>query len=206
MASRGLFDERMDKRFTGRAVLTVACVLSNGPIYTRDHVARLDAMVAEHMTQPYRFVCLDDSPFPGWWAKISLFEPGRFNGRVLYLDLDVTVVGSLDEIADFPAPFVAIKDWERPTFNSSVMAWDAGVADRVYTGFTPEIMERQNYGGDQAWLTDSLPMQAQAQFFPVNWCPSYKHHCRYSVPKGAKAVVFHGQPRPWDLTKDLVLA
>lgn len=160
-------------------------------------------MLAEHMTQPYRFVCLDDSPLPGWWAKISLFEPGRFDGRVLYLDLDVTVVGSLDEAADYPARFVAIKDWERPTFNSSVMAWHAGVADRVYTGFTPEIMERKNYGGDQAWITECMP---DAETFPPDWCPSYKHQCRYSVPNGAKVIVYHGRPKPWDVTKELVFA
>ena len=182
-------------------MLTVACVLSPGPIYTREHVARLEAMVAEYMTQPYRFMCLDDSPFPGWWAKISLFEPGRFTDRVLYLDLDVTVVGSLDEIADYPWPFAAIKDYERQGLNSSVMSWGPIWADHVYAGFTPDVMDRP--GGDQAWITE---LQPNAATFPPNWCPSYKHQCRYSVPQGAKVVVFHGRPKSWELTKDLVFA
>lgn len=183
-------------------MLTVACVLSEGPKrhYDRSHVARLERMVAAHMAQPYRFVCLDDSPFPGWWAKISLFEPGRFSGRVLYLDLDVTVVGGLDDIADFPSPFAAIKDWERPTVNSSVMAWDAGHLDGLYDDFSPQVMNR--LAGDQDWISERIP----AATFPKDWCVSYKHQCHYSVPLGARVVVFHGRPKPWDLKKDLILA
>ena len=79
--------------------LTVACVLSAGPTYNRSHVERLERMIATHMLQPYRFVCVDDSPFQGFWSKVSLFQTGRFSGRVLYLDLDVTVIGSLDDLA-----------------------------------------------------------------------------------------------------------
>src|SRR3990172_3475193 len=123
-------------------MLTVACVLSPGPTYNRSHVERLEVMVAQHMRQPYRFVCVDDSPFPGYWAKVSLFQPGRFTGRVLYLDLDVTVVGTLDELAYYPYPFAAIRDYQYPLqINSSVMAWDAGVSDCVYDDFMPDAME-----------------------------------------------------------------
>ena len=92
-------------------MLIIACVLSPGPTYRREHVERLRGMVAAHMAQPYRFICLEDSPWPGFWAKVSLFEPGRFTGRVLYLDLDVTVVGPLDDLADYPHPFAACRDW-----------------------------------------------------------------------------------------------
>ncbi len=179
-------------------MLTVACVFSKGPkrTYDRSHVARLSQMVNTHMTQSYRFVCLDDSPFPGWWAKISLFEPGRFEGRVLYLDLDVTVVGMLDEIANYPVPFAAIKNWMKTPINSSVMVWDYGVMDHVFLNFTEVDMERLH--GDQNWIAEQMP---HAEVFPREWCVSYRKSVKRfrAVPPGAKIVVFHGSPKPWEV-------
>ena len=153
-------------------------------------------MVAQHMSQPYRFVCVDDSPLPGWWAKIDLFKPGRFTGRVLYLDLDVTVGGPLDDLADYPYPFCAIRDYQYPLqINSSVMSWDAGVADNVYTDFTPDVMNRLH--GDQNWIHEKV----RAVTFPKRWCPSYKAHVLPTrrVPYDARVVVHHGFPKPWEV-------
>lgn len=182
-----------------RPALTVACVLSPGPTYGRSHVERLEAQVAAHMAQPYRFVCVDDSPFPGWWAKVSLFEPGRFSGRMLYLDLDVTVVGSLDDLAAYPYQFCAIQDYQFPTrINSSVMAWDAGVADHIFGHFAywaPITMRELR--GDQDLIHKFQP----AFTFPRRWCPSYKAHVMPvgRMPDDARVVVFHGRPKPWEI-------
>jgi len=154
-------------------------------------------MVEDCLSLPYRFVCVDDSPFPGWWAKISLFEPGRFSGRVFYLDLDTTVVGLLDPIVLIEAPFAAIKDYQYPMIiNSSVMVWDAGVADHVFTEFNPSVMER--YSGDQNWINNRIPT---ARRFPREWCVSYKATVKPMgrVPDNARIVVYHGEPKPWDL-------
>ena len=176
--------------------LTVACVLSPGPTYNRSHVDRLEGMVSQHMLQRYQFVCVDDSPLLGWWSKIILFQPKRFNGRVLYLDLDVTVVGALDALADYPYPFTAIRDYQYPLqINSSVIAWDAGYADIVYNDFTPEVMERLH--GDQNWIHEKV----NAVTFPKRWCPSYKAHVLPTgkVPNDAKVIVYHGKPKPWEV-------
>ena len=197
-------------------------------IYDGSHVARLMRQVAGNLSAPYRFVCLTDSilslpvpnakermpacqtiplkygwsdvrdRMPGWWAKIELFRPGLFTGRVLYLDLDVTVVGSLDQIANHPSPFAAIKDWQRPTINSSVMAWDAGEMDGIYTNFTPSVMER--LAGDQDWISEQIP---NAETFPAKWCPSYRQSIRkFGVNGETKVVVYNGFPKSWDLPPD----
>lgn len=53
-------------------------------------------------------------------------------GRVLYLDLDTIITGSLDDIAGYSGPFAALSVKEmanerRPAgLNSSVMSWEAG--------------------------------------------------------------------------------
>lgn len=176
--------------------LTVACVLSPGPKYNRSHVDRLESMVSQHMRQPYKFLCVEDSPFPGWWAKVSLFRPGRFSGRVLYLDLDVTVIGPLDDLADYPYPFAAIRDYQYPLqINSSVMSWDAGVADCIYDDFTPDVMDRLH--GDQNYIYEKI----NPVTFPKRWCPSYKANVLPTgkVQKDARVIVHHGFPKPWEV-------
>lgn len=153
-------------------------------------------MVSQYMLQPYKFVCVDDSPFPGFWAKVSMFQPGRFSGRVLYLDLDVTVIGSLDELAYYPYHFCAIRDYQFPLqINSSVMAWDSSTADHVYSDFDPEAMERLH--GDQNWIHEKV----NATTFPKRWCPSYKANILPTgkVPADARVIVYHGKPKPWEV-------
>jgi len=162
-------------------------------------------MVSEHMSQPYKFVCVDDSPFPGWWAKVSLFQPGRFSGRVLYLDLDVTVIGSLDDLANLPATFAVVENFKeikepnKAKFNSSVMAWDAeqDSINELFTEFNPSIMDRLN--GDQDCISEQLP---NVTTFPKDWCVSYKVR-RFlklrTMPKDARVVCYHGKPKPFDM-------
>jgi len=151
-------------------------------------------MLIGRINQPFEFTCIDDSPYPGYWAKISLFEPGRFKGRVLYFDLDTTLVQGIDDIINFPWPFGIINDWNLPGVNSSVMVWDAGAADHLYTKFKPEVMERLH--GDQNWISEKM---LSAVRFPKDWCVSYKKHVRPTgkIPKDAKVICYHGNPRPW---------
>lgn len=180
-------------------MLTLACVLSNpGEKYNDLHVARLRKQIK--LNQPYRFVCVKDSPFDGWWAKMSLFEPQRFSGRVLYLDLDVEVLKPLDEIADFPAPFGMIKDWNVPGYNSSVMVWDAGYLDYLYEKFTKDPEKFMSiYHGDQNFITD----YAKPAKFPTKWCSSYKKHVKSdTLPAETKIICYHGKTKPWHLNEN----
>lgn len=191
--------------------LTVACVLWRGPNARRDyrpeHVSRLRDMVARHLTVPHRVVCLSNWPVPceriplvtsreGWWAKTELLRPDLFTGRVLYLDLDVTIIDNIDEIAAYPGQFVTLRDWLTLGFNSSVMLWDAGIADHLYRDLTLADMNRLH--GDQDWLTERFPSAAT---FPRSWVVSYKANVRPKgrVPDGAKVIVWHGVPKPWQL-------
>ncbi len=183
-------------------MLTVACVLSD-PLpgkpktYTREHVFRLKCLVGQHLKQPHRFVVVDDSPMRGWWAKTSLFEPGRFQGRVLYLDLDVTPTGPLDGLADYKGPFCIMRDPNiQLSFNSSVMAWDAGAADHLFLDFIPDHHIPKLRRGDQQWITEQKP---EAVCFPRDWCVSYKRSLLTGDwPDDMRVCVYHGQPKPWD--------
>lgn len=174
-------------------MLSVVCVLSGGE-YNQSHVKRLETQIAVYLKQPYNFVCIDDSPYPGFWAKISLFEPERFNGRVLYLDLDVTITGNLDEIVNYDCAFGIIKDWNLPGVNSSVMVWNSGVLDHLYTYFTPKVLDRLH--GDQNWINEKMLGSIK---FPKEWCLSYKKHIRPTgkIPESCKVICYHGKIKPW---------
>lgn len=179
-------------------MITVVCVWVRANVfYPVEYVSCLRAMVARHLTRPHTFVCLTDHPESvpngvqsvrishdaslfGWWAKIELFRPGRFSGRVLYLDLDTLLVDALDEIVYYPASFAMVppagafvpKNGLRTVEfgNSSVMAWDAGAADVVYLDWTPPVAAR--LWGDQDWIGEKVTQGTLlAQTMPASWFP-----------------------------------
>lgn len=202
----------------------IACVLRSGGAYRPEHVQRL-ASQARTFAPGEAIVCLSDVGVPGvptvplsgrwsgWWAKLELFAPGMFprGARILYLDLDSTIVGPLDDMIRRREPFLALADFYRrppiqPTrgLGSGLMMWTAGEQDDLYTGFAADaggVMARYLTGGDQRWIErerikavtfwdDVVPGQAV----------SYKVHCRdRGVPAGARVVCFHGRPKPWDV-------
>ncbi|KKM72785.1 hypothetical protein LCGC14_1417100 [marine sediment metagenome] len=219
-------------------MLTVACVLKSGGIYDRTWVDRLQRGVVQHMNAEHRFVCLTDTlsddvmfeqsagtglawqrlrhGWPGWWSKMELF---RLDGPVLYLDLDVVITGSLDELiaADCqpfdPAAFaiseqlgktnllVAPRDFmNKRELNSSVLFFnDCGYLYDQFAEDPDRHMSR--FRGDQNFITDRC---WDALTFPPGWCVSYRRDCRTKLgvgqlPKGARVVCFHGAPKPPDV-------
>jgi alpha-N-acetylglucosamine transferase len=114
----------------------------------------------------------------GWWAKLQLFNRATgLEGRVVYLDLDTLIVGSLDAIIDWPAPFATVPDGGstfRPIdgrqvvkrFNSSVMVFDAGAYQDLYLDWSLGVARR--LWGDQDWLAERHP---DAQTMPAAWFP-----------------------------------
>lgn len=203
-------------------MLTVSCVLWVGDFKNRDyhpeHVERLRGLVAKHLDEPYEFVCLTNvhlpvscetielvSDLPGWWSKIELFRPGLFTDRVLYLDLDVDIIGDLSDLAHYDRPFAAIQDWQHPHFNSSAMSWTPSPeTDLIFTKFKDKYMKLP--GGDQAWITDVMRKQDMFETFPSDWVKSYKRNVRGRNPKrlaktleDTRVISYNGEPKPWDV-------
>lgn len=200
------------------AVTTVACVWVRGEFpYSVDYVLRLRSMVSRWIDRPFRFVCLTDRPeqlpdrieavpiakLPGFapWTKLELFNPARkFEGRVLYLDLDVAIVSSLAPIVDDPAPFAITADpasfHKRRAcdafgrlivrrFNSSVMTWDAGTQTDLFTDWKP--YETQRLSGDQDWIGERRFERARA--LPRAWFPRLSELAGAPPPAEAKVVL-----------------
>lgn len=150
------------------------------------------------------------------WRKLALFSPelrARITGPVLYLDLDVILVDSLDGFFLPDTPFAVIKDYKRlrwrnfRTGNTSVFLYDAGRDYGVYARLA-EIGDdvRRRFRNEQEFLTDVMWRSGSLSYWPHNWCVSYKYGCvpafPFSLwqaparPPGAHVLVFHGRPKP----------
>lgn len=196
--------------------VVVVCVLRSGGIYDATWVAKLSKGVARHITIPYRFICLTDMEheveaagvesftlpdlWPGWWAKISLWNPrAGLTGRTLYLDLDCIVTGPLDGMVRHTPGLTMCRDFYGRGHNSSVMSW-CGDLRAIHRAFAtnPEVgvgdYTRRKDGriGDQAFIED----QIEPDTFPAGDVVSYKADAREGIPAGAKVVAFHGRPKP----------
>ena len=95
-------------------MITIACV-ATGTAFNETYINNLKAMVARHCPVEYDFVVIDDNavdnPTHSWWDKIELFKPGRFDNRVLYLDLDVVIDNPLTDILAYTDDFVIIDNF-----------------------------------------------------------------------------------------------
>jgi len=197
-------------------MLTVACVWVEANVpFTPDYVWRLRAMVRKHLSVPHRFVCLTDRPSllleqncdvieipkpqngnAGWWSKIELFSPHQWlYGPVLYFDLDVLIVNSLELIAGLKTDLALIphagafegRGGKRVVkrYNSSVMRFEAGKHPELYTDFNASVTRR--LWGDQDWIGERLPNQTT---MPLAWFPRISEiHNPPKWPLGTKVVL-----------------
>lgn len=186
-------------------MITVACVLRSGGIYTPEWVYALRRGVARHLDD-FNFLCLTDlalavpwepleHSWPGWWSKLELFRPGLFKGPVLYLDLDTLPVGDLNEIASYRGSLAQISDFYQPKMAASgVMAWTPGPhTEAIYRAFVAE--GRVPAGRSDYWYAKHAPKPERLQDLYPGQIVSLKAHARERAPQGARLVCGHGKPR-----------
>jgi hypothetical protein len=203
-----------------RAPAITICCIKQGDKYDSEYVNRLYRMVRRHAPVDVDFLCYTDdaagidlairtepllSRAPGWWQKISLFRdrlPGVETDRILFLDLDVVIVGDLSEMIGESGDFIACRDWppevrqQDMSFNSSVFLLRVGSQPRIWSGFDEVRIPSGWHATDQEWITTHIPA-GDRRFFPYDWTPSYKlRRLQESYPPEAKVILFHGRPKP----------
>ena len=176
-----------------------------GAKYGPDYVNRLYAMVARHLARPFRLVCLTDdaaglrgevvsAPIPAMpriaqpkergWLKIASFSPaltGLLDEVVLFLDLDVAIMGSLDPFFDHPGAVPLIRDWYHPVRlvgNSSVYRYRPAERHAIFEHFSQNadaIVTRIR--NEQEYLSEYLQARGELSFWPPDWAPSYRVGC-----------------------------
>ncbi|CAM9785643.1 unnamed protein product [Chrysoparadoxa australica] len=138
--------------------LTMVCV-KWGTKYGPEYVHRLASGVRRHLHLPHKFVCFTDdkegigemaeaevqvearllpttaSALSGWWAKAAVFSAeAGLTGRIVYIDLDTVITGSLERICSYSGPFATlapagmVNESRQVGYNSSVVVWNTEIA------------------------------------------------------------------------------
>lgn len=213
---------------------TVAC-LKWGEMYGPEYVNRLYAMVRRNLKGDFRFVCFTENseglrseveikPLPVFpeppyeyarycsaWRKLALFDATGegLSGRILFLDLDLVIIRSLEPFFHGDAPFMMLENWYQPgKGQASLMRFDGDsmkfLLDR-YLADPFAVLDR--YVTEQEYIWSNA--LADARFFDAGLCVSFKKHVMhsgiarfssspYGFPEEASVVVFHGRPNPPD--------
>lgn len=147
------------------------------------------------------------------WLKVTSFADPLYDltGPTLFIDLDVVIVDSIDCFFDVEGDFRVIKEWDKhdETGNTSVYRFTAGAH--------PDLIDNLKHNRDkvlrqvrneQEYVTGYLARQGKLQYWPQDWCVSFKRHCLpkglkswftpAKLPPGARIVAFHGKPNPPD--------
>ena len=197
--------------------VTIACVWQKSKTYTVEYVENLYEMVRKHCPIPFSFVCVTrhtDLPDgvirmeppdlqEGWWNKVGLFSPDLFGPsmRILYLDLDVIIVNSLEEILRADDPFCMIENFGpnkgHAAHNSSVMLWTpTEETARIFNSFSSDVVKQLH--GDQCWIW--RVMLDDIRDFEQHSCVSFKYGRQKAQwnweTQDTSIFVFHGEPKP----------
>jgi hypothetical protein len=152
---------------------------------------------------------------PDWrWnlRKMALYRPDNgLAGRVLALDLDVVITGSLDDIASYDGRFANVADWYEPGKSGGcIVGFEAQtLADELYWPVANDHfgVSRRTRGSERKWYRERMP---GAEFWQdlhpgqaVTFKPTPTTRLE-TVPDDARIVCFHGSPRPHESDAQLL--
>jgi hypothetical protein len=200
------------------------CCIRAGERFSPAYVVHLKDMVARNLDAgfPGRFVCFTDRPqelpetietaplpaeLPGWWSKLALFRKGLFpdGDRIVFFDLDTLITGPIDRLMTYDGDFGILADFYRPQgLQSSVMAWRASLHSEIWESFEAAGCPMEDPGGDQAWIEHcQIKNRDRLQVAFPDMFVSYKKSSGL-LPDKASVVIFHGLPRPHEVTEGWV--
>ena len=193
-----------------------------------DEVRTLKRQVDLRLSVPHIFQCISEhhidgihnaqpiNELPGWWGKLNLFAPTVSHTRNLWLDLDVTITQNIDSLVTPLREGTALrvaKNWAQSGHGgcqSSVQYWEGSSAQIIYDTFDHKDAHwpprndlfwdnGQVKWGDQEWTTYCRDTgKIEVEYF--DHVVSYKYHCRQGLPPDSKVQVFHGEPKPADVS------
>lgn len=166
-------------------MLTI-CTWLWGTKYGAHYVEKLKAGVARNLKMPHRFICVTDrtdvscETFPlvdpnlqyvsdGCYQRLRMFDPAwqAKHGieRLVCLDLDLVITGSLDALFSRLEPFVILHGghFSPCPFNGSVMMIDRWARPEIWSRFRVSEAEEVAMadgtwrGSDQTWIAHIAP-------------------------------------------------
>jgi len=170
--------------------MLVVCTFLWGDKYSPAYVERLAAGVRRNLRQPHRFLCMTERErsvtfsegierhaikdpeligrgcfprlrlFDGGWQKNRDIGP---DDRIVSVDIDNVVVGSLDAVFERSENFVILQGVNSSNpcpFNASVFMLKPGTNEHVWQDFSLEAAAKvpfDSFPDDQAWLAEMIP-------------------------------------------------
>ncbi len=160
----------------------------------------------------------DNIPERGWLKLATFQQPlDDLTGTALFLDLDVVIVDNIDDFFDYEAEFALCFDEKKKAQsigNSSVYRFEIGKHAEVLEFFLDNFeYVKKHHRNEQAYLSNQMNTKKALKFWPKEWTPSFKYHCipmfplnffkPAFIPKGAKIILFHGKPEPFEAEKGI---
>lgn len=199
-----------------------------GTKYGPQFINRLYAMVERNITPPFTFTCFTDNranirpevlcedlpelnvQMPintrGIWPKARLWSKtlGSLKGAVLFLDLDLVIVSSLDPFFEVGGPddIVMAKNQTTPferLGQTSLFRFPVGKLLPLQETFKANPQKvADEYRYEQRFVTKNAP--GGVKFFPRRWVLHFRQDCRRpfplnyllapKLPRSARVVIF----------------
>lgn len=192
-----------------------------GSKYGPEYVDRLQAALFRNVSKVFMFHVWEPRPedrylteIPGCFARLRTFDPKwqkdqciREGEKIVCLDLDLVVTGSLDGLFDRAEPFVILQgvNAKNPCpMNGSLWMLRAGYRPDVWSEFSLDLASKivfDSFPDDQAWFWDMMPdagafgpEQGVYAFQKPGWPKGD------ALPKDARIVAFPGWRDPAKFT------
>ena len=204
----------------------IVCCVCTGPKFPKHYVFRLQAMVKKHLSFDHTFACIterkSDFGFIGsgihvipperpefngsWYSKINLFSPHTFphGTRVLFFDLDVVIIDSIDDLVLCEEPFIMIREFNakpEAAHNASIMSWVPPYPADCFA--MPSDWTERSWGDQECIWT--IMGNERIWDWPDPWVKSWKYHGRANnLGDDCRVVIFHGDPKPDAVHSQLV--
>ncbi len=211
---------------------TIIC-MKWGKRYGADYVNRLARAIARNTRRPTRLICFTDDrtgideavichELPSitlpdelsWtpWRKLAIWQYPLIDlaGDVLFLDLDLVIIGDLDRLFDYhPGSYCVIDNWTQKgqgIGNTSCFRFPVERYRQIFDHFEAQQKSvLDEYRIEQQYISALIPEQ---KFWPDDWCVSFKHSLLPAwplrlwqaapQPDDASIVAFTGKPDPDD--------
>lgn len=180
---------------------------------------RREIEVLPYTVEPFHERLFSEMKARGWkspFQKVGLYRPGLVpdhTGSLILLDIDVVIVGNLDEIRDYAPGKVAMRyDWDRGKRSNELGHGSVEKFEPDKHGYIYENMARDpvkaldaSFGREQIYTSRAADAAGDFAALPDDWIASFKYDCRPRrplnlllpphLPPGARVVSFHGAPK-----------
>lgn len=226
-----------------------ACVI-HGSAYDWIYVDKLYAMLTRHISRPVNLHVYTEhervvpapyikhslthwpnisGPRKSWWYKMQMFNPDQFQGRLIYFDLDVIILGNIDWMTELDTQyFWACKDFRHHWrgawhgINSSCMIWHTDQFAHVWQEFSDDNIYAvtRRFQGDQDFLNAKIG-DRDRRYLDTELIKSWRWEIKDAgmdfkrrvyrrpdagsvIPPNTHVMVFHGQPKPHEIADPII--